>query len=282
MTDDIKRTVKGVARRLPGDVFKILVMLLFAFPFYWMIVSSFKTYGEAIQTPPTLWPQNFTLENFVRIAESEVNIKQYAINSIVITASIIVMQLAVMIPAAYAFAKREFPLRGFFFGFVLIAFMIPGQITYISTYLMMARAKLIPSLWPQILPFGANAFGIFMLRQAFKQIPEEIVESARLDNASDVQIMLQIMLPMSKSAMVTIAMFSFISHWNEYFWPLVMTNNEKFRPLTMYVQKMRDVEFGIQWNSIMASNMILVVPVVIIFLFASKKIIESFAYRGVK
>ncbi len=282
MTDDIKRTVKGVARRLPGDAFKILVMLLFAFPFYWMIVSSFKTYGEAIQTPPTLWPQNFTLENFVRIAESEVNIKQYAINSIVITASIIVMQLAVMIPAAYAFAKREFPLRGFFFGFVLIAFMIPGQITYISTYLMMARAKLIPSLWPQILPFGANAFGIFMLRQAFKQIPEEIVESARLDNASDVQIMLQIMLPMSKSAMVTIAMFSFISHWNEYFWPLVMTNNEKFRPLTMYVQKMRDVEFGIQWNSIMASNMILVVPVVIIFLFASKKIIESFAYRGVK
>lgn len=282
MTDDIKRTVKGVARRLPGDAFKILVMLLFAFPFYWMIVSSFKTYGEAIQTPPTLWPQNFTLENFVRIAESEVNIKQYAINSIVVTASIIVMQLAVMIPAAYAFAKREFPLRGFFFGFVLIAFMIPGQITYISTYLMMARAKLIPSLWPQILPFGANAFGIFMLRQAFKQIPEEIVESARLDNASDVQIMLQIMLPMSKSAMVTIAMFSFISHWNEYFWPLVMTNNEKFRPLTMYVQKMRDVEFGIQWNSIMASNMILVVPVVIIFLFASKKIIESFAYRGVK
>ncbi|MGI6636500.1 MAG: carbohydrate ABC transporter permease [Christensenellales bacterium] len=282
MTDDIKRTVKGVARRLPGDAFKILVMLLFAFPFYWMIVSSFKTYGEAIQTPPTLWPQNFTLDNFVRIAESEVNIKQYAINSIVITASIIVMQLAVMIPAAYAFAKREFPLRGFFFGFVLIAFMIPGQITYISTYLMMARAKLIPSLWPQILPFGANAFGIFMLRQAFKQIPEEIVESARLDNASDVQIMLQIMLPMSKSAMVTIAMFSFISHWNEYFWPLVMTNNEKFRPLTMYVQKMRDVEFGIQWNSIMASNMILVVPVVIIFLFASKKIIESFAYRGVK
>ncbi|MGI6671220.1 MAG: carbohydrate ABC transporter permease [Christensenellales bacterium] len=282
MTDDIKRTVKGVARRLPGDAFKILVMLLFAFPFYWMIVSSFKTYGEAIQTPPTLWPQNFTLDNFVRIAESEVNIKQYAINSIVITASIIVMQLAVMIPAAYAFAKREFPLRGFFFGFVLIAFMIPGQITYISTYLMMARAKLIPSLWPQILPFGANAFGIFMLRQAFKQIPEEIVESARLDNASDVQIVLQIMLPMSKSAMVTIAMFSFISHWNEYFWPLVMTNNEKFRPLTMYVQKMRDVEFGIQWNSIMASNMILVVPVVIIFLFASKKIIESFAYRGVK
>ena len=230
MTDDIKRTVKGVARRLPGDAFKILVMLLFAFPFYWMIVSSFKTYGEAIQTPPTLWPQNFTLENFVRIAESEVNIKRYAINSIVITASIIVMQLAVMIPAAYAFAKREFPLRGFFFGFVLIAFMIPGQITYISTYLMMARAKLIPSLWPQILPFGANAFGIFMLRQAFKQIPEEIVESARLDNASDVQIMLQIMLPMSKSAMVTIAMFSFISHWNEYFWPLGDDNNENSAP----------------------------------------------------
>ncbi len=282
MNENQMRTARGILRRLPGDVFKVLVMLLFAFPFYWMIVSSFKNYNEAIQTPPTLWPQVFTLDNFVQIAQSEIDIRQYAINSVVVTLSIIVIQLLVMVPAAYAFAKRDFPLKGVLFGFVLIAFMIPGQITYISTYLMMARAKLISSLWPQILPFGANAFGIFMLRQAFKQIPEEIVESARLDNASDVQIMLSIMLPMSKSAMVTIAMFSFISHWNEYFWPLVMTNNEKFRPLTMYVQKMRDVEFGIQWNSIMASNMILVVPVVAIFLFASKKIIESFAYRGVK
>lgn len=246
------------------------------------MITAFKTYNEAIQTPPSLWPQNFTFQNFINIWNMEVDITQYAINSIVVTLSVIVIQLIVMVPAAYAFAKRRFPLQGLWFSIVLVAFMIPGQITYITTYLMMSKAKLISSLWPQILPFGANAFGIFMLRQSFKQIPDEIIESAKLDNASELQVMTQIMLPMSKSSMITIAMFSFISTWNSYFWPLVMTNNEKYRPLTMFIEKVRDVEFGIQWNTIMAANFILVIPVLIIFIFASKKIIQAFGYSGLK
>ena len=188
-----------------------------------------------------------------------------------------------MVPAAYAFAKRRFPLQGLLFSIVLVAFMIPGQITYITTYLMMSKAKLINSLWPQILPFGANAFGIFMLRQGFKQIPDEIIESARLDNASEAQIMTRIMLPMCKSSMITIAMFSFIGTWNSYFWPLVMTNSDRYRPLTMYIEKLKqEVEQGIMWNEIMAGNFILVVPVIIVFIFASKKIIQAFAYNGMK
>lgn len=282
MCTNMKRKLKNYLPKLPGDVFKILIILLFLFPFYWMMITAFKTYNEAIQTPPSLWPQNFTFQNFINIWNMEVDITQYAINSIVVTLSVIVIQLIVMVPAAYAFAKRRFPLQGLWFSIVLVAFMIPGQITYITTYLMMSKAKLISSLWPQILPFGANAFGIFMLRQSFKQIPDEIIESAKLDNASELQVMTQIMLPMSKSSMITIAMFSFISTWNSYFWPLVMTNNEKYRPLTMFIEKVRDVEFGIQWNTIMAANFILVIPVLIIFIFASKKIIQAFGYSGLK
>lgn len=279
---NLKRRIKNYLPMLPGDILKIATLIVFLFPFYWMMITAFKTYNEAIQTPPTLWPKNFTFQNFINIWNMEVDITQYAINSIVVTASVIAIQVVVMIPAAYAFAKREFPLKGALFSIVLVAFMIPGQITYITIYLMMSKAKLIRSLWPQILPFGANAFGIFMLRQSFKQIPDEIVESAKLDNASELQIMTKIMLPMCKSATITIAMFSFISTWNSYFWPLVMTNDEKYRPLTMFVEKVRDVEFGIQWNTIMAANFILVVPVIIIFIFASKKIIEAFAYSGIK
>lgn len=252
------------------------------FPFYWMFITAFKTYTEAIQTPPTLWPVNFTFDNFINIWEKEVNIVQYALNTITVTLSIIVIQLVIMVPAAYCFAKRQFPLKGVLFSFILVAFMIPSQITYIPIYLMMAKAKLISSLWPQILPFAANCFGIFMLRQSFKQIPDELIESAKLDNASELQIMTRIMLPMCKSSMVTIAMFSFVDHWNAYFWPLVMTNNEKFRPLTLYIEKIKDVEYGLQWNTIMASNFILVIPVLIVFLFASKKIIQAFAYNGMK
>ena len=278
----LKRRLRNDLPKLPMDLLKIAMMLVFVFPFYWMVITSFKPYIESIQTPPTLWPVTFTFENYETIFSSSVNVWQYAQNTVVVTLSVIVLQLAIMIPAAYGFAKRSFPLKGLLFGVVLVAFMIPGQITYITTYLMFSKARLINSLWPQILPFGANAFGIFMLRQAFKQLPDEIVESARLDGAGELKIMFQIMLPMCKSAMVTIAMFSFIGTWNSYFWPLVMTNNDAFRPLTLAIERLRDAEIGIRWNTLMAGNCLLVLPILIVFIFASRKIIEGFTYRGVK
>lgn len=267
--------------RLPGDIFKILVMLLFLFPFYWMFITSFKTYQESIAIPPTLWPREITLEAFNTVI-NKMSWFSYAKNSVLVTAGVIILQLLVMVPAAYGFAKFNFFGQGLFFAIVLVAFMIPSQITFITTYLTMADWELLSTLWPQIIPFGANAFGIFMLRQSFKQVPNEIVECARLDNASEMQIMTRILLPMSKSAMITIALFSFVSHWNSYFWPLVVTIDENTRPLTIAIEKLKDVELGMIWPNIMAGNTLLVLPVLIIYVFASKKIIQAFAYRGVK
>ncbi len=267
--------------QLPLDIFKLFIILLFLFPFYWMFITSFKTYNESIQMPPTLWPQTFTLESYQSIFE-KMNLLNYAKNSVVITLSIIVIQMIVMVPAAYAFAKFNFKGKGLLFSKVLIAFMIPGQVTFITTYLTMANWGLINTLWPQIIPFGANAFGIFLLRQTFMQVPDEILESAQLDNATEIQIMTQILLPMSMSTLITIGMFSFVDHWNAYFWPLVMTQTESVRPLTIAIEKMKDMEYGINSNTIMAGNVILVLPILIVFIFASKKIIQAFAYRGMK
>ena len=278
----LKRKFLNYVSKLPSDLIKIAALLAFSFPFYWMLITAFKTYIESIATPPTLWPMDFTFESFQTISQLGVGLWRYALNSVIITASIVVIQIIVMVPAAYAFAKRRFPLMGPLFGIVLVAFMIPEQITYISVFLLMSKLKVINTLWPQIIPFGANAFGIFMLRQGFKQVPDEIVESAKLDSATELQVMTRIMLPMSKSYMITIAMFSFIAHWNSYFWPLVMTMNDSVRPLTMAIERLRDAEQGVLWNHVMASNTILVAPVIVIFLFASQKIIAAFAYKGVK
>ena len=187
-----------------------------------------------------------------------------------------------MVPTAYAFAKTRFYGQGFLFGLVLIAFMIPVQVTFIPIYLMMSKWGLINSLWPQILPFGANAFGIFMLRQGFKQIPDEILESARLDMAGEWKIMWRVMMPMAKSSMITISLFSFIATWNSYFWPLVITTSDAYRPLTIAIERIKSNEQGMQWNSIMAGNVILILPVIVAYLFASKKIIKAFTYNGVK
>ncbi len=270
--------------KLPGylnDALKLVVVLLFMFPFYWMIVTSFKTYAETVQTPPTLWPQHWTLEAYNTVLNS-MNLWGYIKNTIIVTGSVIVLQTIIMIPAAYAFAKFKFKANGALFSLVLIAQMVPVQITFISTYLMMSDLGLLNSLWPQIIPFGANAFGIFLMRQNFKQIPDEIIEAAKLDNANEMQIMYQIMLPMAKSSMLTVALFSFISHWNSYFWPLVMTNDNAFRPIALAIASLRDVENGLNWATIMAGNVLMMLPLMILFIFASQKIIATFAYRGVK
>lgn len=160
--------------------------------------------------------------------------------------------------------------------------MIPGQITFIPVYLMMAEWGLIKTLLPQILPFMTNAFGIFLLRQYFMQIPDEIIEAARLDNASEFKIMWKIMTPMSKPALATIALFSFVSHWNDYFWPLVMTDSAEVRPLTLGIAMLRQTEGISNWHIIMAGNVVLVLPILIIYVFCARHIVKAFVYSGIK
>lgn len=272
-----------MVRRLPGDVCKLAVVLCFVFPFYWMLCTAFKPYAEAISVPVTFWPKTFSLEGIESILSARnVDVMQYLTNSIIITVGTIALQMVIMIPAAYAFARFEFFGKNICFALVLLALMIPGQITYITVYLTMADWNMLDTLWPQILPFGANAFGIFLLRQGFKQIPEEIIESAQLDSASQVQIVMQIMVPMCRSVLLTIMLFSFVNTWNNYFWPLVMTNSEKVRPLTMMLVRVLDSELGTRWNEIMAANLLVVLPVMGVYVFTSGKIIKAFTYNGIK
>ena len=147
---------------------------------------------------------------------------------------------------------------------------------------MMADFGWTNTLLPQILPFMTNAFGIFLLRQYFMQVPDELIEAARLDNANEAQVLARIMLPMSKPGISAIALLSFVGHWNDYFWPLIMTNSDFIRPITIGVARLKDTEGNDQWNLIMAGNMFLVMPILLMYLFASKYIINSFAYSGIK
>lgn len=283
MNAHTRRRIRRTIRRLPGDALKLAVVLCFVFPFYWMICTAFKPYSEAISVPVTFWPRTFSLEGIASILSARsVDVMQYMMNSVVITFGTIALQMVIMIPAAYAFARFEFFGKNICFALVLLALMIPGQITYITVYLTMADWNLLDTLWPQILPFGANAFGIFLLRQGFKQIPEEIIESAQLDSASQVQIVMQIMVPMCRSVLLTIMLFSFVSSWNNYFWPLVMTNSEKVRPLTMMLVRVLDSELGTRWNEIMAANLLIVLPVLGVYVFTSGRIIKAFTYNGIK
>ncbi len=264
-----------------GAVFKLALIVIFIFPFYWMVITGFKTYNETIQFPPSLWPEKFQWVNLKTVWESGPYLT-YLKNSVLVSFGTLILQALVMVPAAYAFAKYNFKGRGFFFGLVMVAFMVPSQVTFISIFHMMSNAKLLRTLWPQIIPHGANCFGIFLLRQAFMQVPDELLESARLDNASETQVLTKIMLPMGKPTLVSIMMLAFIGIWNDYFWPFIMSTTSAVYPLTIGIAALRDVEGDFAWHIIMAGNVILVIPIIIVYALFHKRIVRAFAYSGIK
>ena len=264
-----------------GFIAKIAVCIMFLFPFYWMIMTSFKTYAESVQIPPTMWPHEFTLEAYITIFQN-MEIGMYIRNTLFLVVVNTTLEIIIMIAAAYAFARYEFKGRDIMFGFLMVAFMVPTCLTFVTTYRMFANANLIDSFWPQILPCICGAHGTFMLRQHFKQVPEELIESAKLDEASEWKVITKIMIPMAKSTLSTVIFLNVISTWNSYFWPLVMTNSDKYRPITIAIEKLKSLESGLVWPTVMAGNLILLLPVIIVFVLASKKIIASMAYRGVK
>ena len=260
---------------------KLLLIFLIAYPFIWMVFTSFKPYKETTIYPPTLLPTHWTTEGYVKALEM-VDVATFLKNSLIVSLTVLVLQYLVIVPAAYAFARCKFRFKGFFFGIVLLGFMIPQQVTFFPIYLMFSKAGLLQSLIPQILPFISNAFGIFLLRQYFMQIPEEIIEAARLDDAGELKIILRIMIPMARPAIFTIGLLSFISSWNSYFWPLIMTTKDAYRTLPIGVAMLNSQEGGRLWNVLMAGNMFLVVPILIVYLFANKQIRKAFAYSGIK
>lgn len=257
----------------------IAVALVFVFPFLWMCLTAFKTMPEVYQFPPALLPESWQFANFKQAWESG-PFFTYVWNSVLVAASILVLQFLTGVPAAYAFARYRFPGRNFLFGLTLIALMIPPQVVFLPVYVELSSWGLVNTLWSLILPYGASAFGIFLLRQSFMQVPDEVIEAARLDHASEWKIMWRVMVPMAKPVLVTFGLFSFIYHWNDYFWPLIMTNSDTVRTLPVGIAMLKASEGGTLWNVIMAGNMILVLPILLLFFFAQRHIIRAFVYQS--
>jgi sn-glycerol 3-phosphate transport system permease protein len=267
--------------KILSAIAKILIIFIFIFPFLWMVSISLQTAEEISTFPATMFPAVPQFVNYAT-AWAKAPFFIYLRNSIVIVGVIILVNILVMIPAAYAFAKYQFKGQKILFGLVLLAFMTPLQVTFIPVYYTMSDWGLLNTLWPQILPFLVDAFGIFLLRQYFMQVSDELIEAARLDNTSELKIIYKLMLPLSKAAVSTSVLFSFVNHWNDYFWPMVVTSVDKLRPLTVGVASLKDNESVTEWNIIFAGNMFLVVPILVAYIFCSRYIIRAFAYNGVK
>ena len=272
---------ESILRKIFRIIALILVSIIFLGPFLWMVFTSFKPLAEALRLPPTFLPETWVPQNYADAWQSGPFL-HYTKNSVIVTLSVVALQLLTIIPASYAFAKMDFKFKKILFSLILVTMMIPAQLIFLPVYLMFSKVNLINSYWSLILPWASSAFGIFLLRQRFMQVPDEIIEAAVLDNTPTWKIIYKIMLPQAKGTVITIALFTFISEWNDYFWPLVMTSNDDIRTLPLGVSMLKSTLDGIHWNTVMAGNVILILPIVIIYLFAQKEIIKAFTYSGIK
>lgn len=264
-----------------GLIVSVMVAAIFIVPFVWMALTSLKTLSETMVFPPRWLPEQPVWQNY-RLAWETGPFLRYLFNSIVVTLCILMLQMLTIIPAAYAFARYRFKGSSLLFAMVLVSLMIPAQLVFLPVYLLLSSWGLIDTLTALVLPFASSALGIFMLRQTFKQVPDELLEAARLDYASEWRIIRKIMIPMAKPTLATFALLSFVSHWNDYFWPLVMTNTEAARTLPIGVARIRETEGTVMWNIVMAGNMMLVAPILVLFFMARNHIIRAFVYFGIK
>ena len=270
-----------IIRNVFKGIIGLVIAMVFFIPFFWMLITSIKTLGQTLRIPPLFWVSDPQWQNFAKVFE-RIPFFPMLKNSIIVAVGILGCQCLTVIPAAYAFARFRFKGDSFLFGLTLATMMIPAQMIFLPLFLMFSKAHLVNNYLSLILPSASSAFAIFMLRQNFKQIPEEIIEAARLDNASEFKIMYRIMLPIARPTVVTLALITFINTWNDYFWPMVITTNNAVRTLTVGISSLNLSEGGIDYHILMAGNVLLAAPVLIAFFFAQNQIIKAFTYIGDK
>lgn len=267
-------------------VLSILVLLIltaiYIIPFVFTIGTSLMTFPETIAYPPNLLPKVPQFENYV-VAFKNINLLHYLKNSIIITVITIVGQIFVCIPAAYAFAKKEFRLKKILYPLILFDLIVPAAVVFLPIFLTIVKFQWLNTYKSLTMPFFYSAFNIFFMTQAFRTIPDELLDAAKIDKASEFQLIKDILLPSSRSVIITVGVFTFISRWNDYFWATVLTTDDTVRTLPMAVQKLLSVGDGMtNWNVVMAGNVFLMLPMLIIYFFVSKSIKKAFTYGGIK
>ena len=260
-----------------------IVSLLVLFPYYWMVCTSLKTPAKIFVSPPQWWPDPIRWENYTELFTMS-NYGVYLWNSLKVAALTTLGTVVVSALAAYALAKIRFPGRNFFFILFLSAMMLPVEVLTVPTFLGLAQFRLTDSHFALIVPqiFGmGGAFGIFMMRQYFITVPDELIEAAKIDGCAQTRTFVRIVLPMASSTIASLVIYTFFNSWNDYFLPLIYLNSSEKYTSTLALSLFSN-EVGTTWNLVMAASVISTLPLLVVFFCAQKKFIESLAMSGIK
>ncbi len=266
--------------RLVWNLVLVLLGLTWIIPLLWVAVTAFRSESDSIAS--SIIPHVWTLDTF-RVAWDSAPFGRYYINTMIIAFGIIAVQIVTSVLAAYAFARMRFRGRELLFYLYLLQMMIPISALVIPNYITMKDLTLLDTLIAIMLPYFGSAMGTFFLRQSFRGIPIEYEESARIDGASLWRIIFQIYLPNAKSALLAFLLISFSYHWDDFFWPLIVTSSDTKRPLTVGLALFTQAsESGAAWQLVSAATMLVIVPVLVLFLLFQRQFITGYAHSGLK
>jgi multiple sugar transport system permease protein len=256
--------------------------ILMIAPFYWMLVTAFKPPGEVLVFPPTWWPSEPTLEPWRELfTELRGGFHIFFRNSLFVSSAITVLVLLTSSLGGYVFAKFEFPGRNLLFLLILSLLMVPFNVSLIPLYQLMVQLGWVNSFTALILPAVVNPLGIFLMRQFMHTIPNDLIDAARVDGASELTIWWRIILPLSTPALAALGIFTFLWNWDDFLWPLVVLNDTELFTLPLGLAQLRG-RFGSDVGTMMAGASIAVVPVLVAYLVAQRRFVEGITMTGIK
>ncbi len=284
--DKTKSTVKQKKRIYKAIVYFFLIFgaLTMILPFLWMLTSSLKTW-EAVYVQPKNWIQMFIPTSFVWQNYTEawtiVPFGRFYLNSIIVGIAVTVGQVFTSSLAAYAFARLQFPGRDKIFFAYLATMMIPGSVTMIPVYVLMKLLNWVDTYNALIIPAIFTAYGTFMLRQFFMTLPKDLEDAAKIDGCGFFRIYWKIILPLSKPALATLTVFTFMGNWGSFMWPLLVTNSVEMRTLPIGLESFK-TQYSTYWNLLMAGSLMMILPIALVFIFAQRYFIEGVKLSGIK
>lgn len=264
----------------------LMIMALFCiFPFYWMIISSFKQPTEVMKIPVDIFTFNLSIDSYIKVFEyGDGMIWRAYLNSLLIAAVSTIGTLFTSSLAAFAFAKMKFKGNKFFYGLFIATLMIPGQVTTLPLYVLFAEVRLVNTLVPLILPgVMINTYGVFMLRQFIVSIPNELLEAAEVDGCGWFKKYWRIVLPLLKPSLVTLGLFTFIGSWNNYFGQLIYLTGDTYPTIPLLLAGFKDGNMtSADWGVVMAASTLSIVPIAIVYLKCQKYFVQGIATTGIK
>lgn len=272
-----KAAISGL-NNAAGHLVMVLLSIFCLFPVYWMIVTSLRSPNALFEI--SLWPSAVSLENYL-YAMNAIPIGRMLLNTLLVSVLVTVIQLFTGLLAAYAFARWRFPFDKLVYMAVALTWLVPFQVVMIPNYLLVADMGLLDSLTALILPHFAAALAILMLAQAMRDFPREIIEAARIDGARSWRILWEIMMPNLGGTVASLAILIFISTWNEYFWPLLLSRTAENSVIQIGIQMFMTAESN-EWGPLMAASTLASLPILVLYIVLQRQVVQSFMKSGMR